>query len=60
MPQSVDAPEEDQLHDAKGWHVVVIPVVIIVIVLACAGVSPEWVSTGAAVIGVAMSYPRRS
>ncbi|MEV1079904.1 hypothetical protein AB0I98_16905 [Streptomyces sp. NPDC050211] len=38
---------------ARGWRVIVAAVLILVIVLSCAGVSPEWVAASAALIGLA-------
>ncbi|WP_405655728.1 hypothetical protein [Streptomyces sp. RK9] len=49
VPQCVDAPDGGQAHGANAWHVVVITVITVVIVLACAGVTPEWITAAAAV-----------
>lgn len=43
VPQCVDAPDEQPSHGVRGSHVVVITVIVVVITLACAGVSPTWV-----------------
>lgn len=52
VPQCVDAPDGGRAHGAEEWHVVVITVTITVIVLACAGLSPDWITAAAAVVAV--------
>ncbi|QUC59016.1 hypothetical protein IOD14_20750 [Streptomyces sp. A2-16] len=59
VPQCVDAPGAGTAHDAKGLHVIVVMVLITVIVLACADVSPEWLSGAAALVGVLASKAQR-
>lgn len=60
VPQCVDAQGEGPAHGATRWHVVVIIVTITVIVLACADVSPEWLSGAAAMIGVLVKETQHS
>lgn len=50
VPHCVNAPDSSQAHGAKEWHVVVITVTITVLVLGCAGVSPEWIAATAALL----------
>lgn len=52
VPQCVDSPGDGPVHGAQRWHVIVVTVTITVIVLACAGVSPDWLSGAAALVGV--------
>lgn len=52
VPLCVSAPGEGWAHGASGWHVIVVTVTITVAVLACAGVSPEWLTAVAAVASV--------
>ncbi len=52
VPQCVDSPDGGRAHGAEQWHVVVITVTITVLMLACAGLSPDWITATAAVIAV--------
>ncbi|MGW0902957.1 hypothetical protein [Streptomyces sp. NPDC002853] len=52
VPQCVNAPDDGWTHGANEWHVIVITVTIAVIVLACAGVTPEWIAAATALAGV--------
>jgi len=44
VPQCVNSPGNAPVHDVQRWHVIVVTVTITVVVLACAGVSPDWLS----------------
>jgi hypothetical protein len=55
----VNAPGDGSVHGAKGWRAVVVTVTVTVIVLVCAGVSPEWISADAALIGVLLNGTQR-
>ncbi|MEU5900613.1 hypothetical protein [Streptomyces venezuelae] len=59
VPQCVNAPDDGWAHGANEWHIVVITVTIIVIVLGCAGVTPDWIITAATLVGVAAGAARR-
>lgn len=50
VPHCVNAPDDGQAHGANEWHVIVITVTITVIVLGCAGVSPDWIAATAALL----------
>jgi hypothetical protein len=56
----VHAPASGPAHGAKGWHIVVVTVTITVIALACADVSPAWLSAAAAMVGVLLDGTQRS
>lgn len=58
VPHCVDAPDGGRAHGAEEWHVVVITVTITVIVSACAGVSPDWITAIAALVGVLSAKQR--
>ncbi|ATL26079.1 hypothetical protein [Streptomyces formicae] len=53
VPQCVNAPDDGRAHGAREWHVVVIAVIVTVIVLAHAGLSPDWIAASAALVGAA-------
>ncbi|GAA2656653.1 hypothetical protein [Streptomyces vastus] len=52
VPQCVNAPDGGWTHGAKTWNRVVVIVTITVIVTACAGLSPEWVTAAATLLTV--------
>lgn len=58
VPQYVDSPDGRRAHGAERWHIVVITVTITVLVLACAGLSPDWITAAAALVGVIGSEQR--
>ncbi|GGY90031.1 hypothetical protein [Streptomyces poonensis] len=50
VPQCVHALGGDRTHGANGGHRLVVIVTITVIVTACAGLSPEWITAAAAML----------
>jgi hypothetical protein len=53
------APDGGWAHGASEWHRVVIIVIITVIVTACAGLSPEWITAAAALLAVSAAPIRQ-
>ncbi|MFI7399243.1 hypothetical protein ACIBW9_01900 [Streptomyces sp. NPDC049541] len=60
VPQCVHAPGEGPAHGAKGWHVVVTVTITVVVLASIGGVTPEWLSAAAALIGVLVGSAKRS
>ena len=60
VPLCVDAPGEGPAHGAMGWHVIVVIVLITMLVLVNPGVSPEWLTAAAALVGAVAGPVQRS
>lgn len=55
VSQSIPVP-----HGAQWGYEVVVIVLVVVVVLACAGVSPEWVTAALSLMSVVAAAPRAS
>ncbi|MFC9621733.1 hypothetical protein ACFTXM_17640 [Streptomyces sp. NPDC056930] len=59
VPQCVNAPNERWAHGANEWHRVLIIVTITVIVTACAGLTPDWITAAATLLAASAAPSRR-
>lgn len=56
VPEYLHAPNCGPAHSPREWRITVITVIVTVVVLGCAGVSPEWIAATAGLLG---AYARR-